>query len=103
MLCQLAAILGGAYLWRRHEKKKRQRRATAQAGGYYEPYNNNNHGYGYSQPPPYREGSGYKGGYNNRGYDDVGYAPRGGYEVGNEYGGYAPSPGSRKGEKGYGY
>jgi hypothetical protein len=110
MIFELAAIIGGCYLWRRHQKKKRlgaRNRSTAYQtynDPPYDNYNNNYHnGYGgssYPQPPPYHETmSGSKGGrspYDNAGYADY-RGERPGYEPGNEFGGYG---GERRREKG---
>jgi hypothetical protein len=90
MLFELAAILGGLFIWRRHEKKKRRREAARYAAG-QNPYNSN-YGYNsrgyYPEPPPYHETDGLKG-YDHRG-SYAGYG--GGYDsrapYGNEYGGY---------------
>jgi hypothetical protein len=109
MLFELAVLVGGCFLWRRHQKKKRLGRgAPGNYQTYNQPYDNNRGEYygGYPQPPPYRESPGSKGG---NAYD-TGYADyrgdRSPYDVGNEIGGYGSGVGGdrRRGEKGgYGY
>jgi hypothetical protein len=97
MLFELAAILGGIFIWRRHEKKKRRREAANYAAGQnpYNHYNHNARGY-YPEPPPYRETDGVKG-YDHRGSYAGGYDSRGPY--GNEYGGYGGNEYGMRGDR----
>jgi len=106
MLFELAAVLGGIFIWRRHEKKKRRREAAnyaARQNPYnynhdnynYNNYNHNARGY-YPEPPPYRESDGVKG-YNYGGSYSGGYDNRAPY--GNEYGGYGGNEYGMKGDR----